>query len=202
MQVIAAAVDAYLVEDEIVDWTDTPVAALASALRGDHASPTGFARAAFEYVRDTIGHTVDIGDPRVSVTATQTLAHGVGLCYAKSHLLTALLRAQGIPAGLCYQRLSDNRGGHVVHGLVAVYLQGAWHRQDPRGNKPGVDAQFSLHHEHLAWTVRPELGEVDYPHVHAHPHPAVVAALRGGTDALALAAGRLPSGLPAPTGMP
>jgi transglutaminase-like putative cysteine protease len=199
MQVTAAPVQDYLVEDEIIDWTHTPVASLASALRRGQASPAGFARAAFEYVRDVIDHSCDVGDPRISLAASQTLAQGVGLCYAKSHLLTALLRAEGIPAGLCYQRLSDDEGGHVVHGLVAVLLEGAWHRQDPRGNKPGIDAQFSLHHERLAWTVRPEIGEVDYPHVHAHPHPAVVEALRGATDALALAGHGLPSDLPAPT---
>jgi transglutaminase-like putative cysteine protease len=186
---------AYLAEGEIVDWTGTPVATLAAALRREHPAATGFACAAFEYVRDTVDHSYDVGDPRVSLTASQTLAQGVGLCYAKSHLLTALLRAQGIPAGLCYQRLSDGQGGHVVHGLVAVHLDGGWHRQDPRGNKPGVDAQFSLGRERLAWAVRPELGELDYPDLHPQPHPAIVEALRGATNVLALADGGLPDDL-------
>jgi transglutaminase-like putative cysteine protease len=81
-------------------------------------------------------HSLDAGDPRVTVTAAQILIEGVGLCYAKSHLLIALLRSRGIPAGLCYQRLTDGDSGHMVHGLVAVHLDGGWHRQDPRGNKP------------------------------------------------------------------
>jgi transglutaminase-like putative cysteine protease len=73
-----------------------------------------------------------------------------------------------------------------VHGLVAVYLEGSWHRQDPRGNKPGVDAQFSLLAEQLAFSVRPHLGERDYPQVLVSPHPEVVRVLRAATDILAL----------------
>ncbi|WP_338430147.1 transglutaminase domain-containing protein [Synechococcus elongatus] len=34
------------------------------------------------------------------------LEYRTGYCYAKSHLLVALLRACSIPAGFCYQRLS------------------------------------------------------------------------------------------------
>ncbi|CAM5370161.1 hypothetical protein SHIRM173S_01475 [Streptomyces hirsutus] len=67
-----------------------------------------------------------------------------GICYAKAHALAALLRAEDIPTALCYQDLG------VVHGLVAVRFHGAWHRQDPRGNKPGVDARFSLDGERRA----------------------------------------------------
>lgn len=183
---VAGPLESYLGEDEIADWTGSPVAALARDLWQGSGSHVDFARAAFEFVRDRVAHSVDVADPRVTLTATQTLHHRVGLCYAKSHLLTALLRARGIPAGLCYQRLDDDRGGHVLHGLVAVHLEGAWHRQDPRGNKPGIDARFSLDGERLAWPVRPERGEADDPRVHVHPHPAVLAALRGADDVLAL----------------
>ena len=62
-----------------------------------------FTRAAFEWVRDSIGHSYDVSDPRITLSATEVLEHRVGLCYAKSHLLAALLRAEGIPTGLCYQ---------------------------------------------------------------------------------------------------
>ena len=124
----------------------------------------------------------------------QFLHHRVGLCYAKSHLLAALLRAEGIPTGLCYQRLVDG-DGHVLHGLVAVYLDGAWHRQDARGNKEGVDAQFCLGTAKLAWPVDPAQGEVDYPQLFASPVAAVVDALRDATDVLALCDGGLPTEL-------
>jgi hypothetical protein len=48
-----------------------------------------------------------------------------------------------VPAGLCYQRLGDG-DGHVLHGLVAVHLDGRWHRIDARGNNAHVDARFTL----------------------------------------------------------
>jgi hypothetical protein len=82
-----------------------------------------------------------------------------------------------------------------MSALVSLHLQGCWHRQDPRGNKPGVDAQFSLTTEQLAWPVATELGEHDYPQLLVSPHPDVVAALRGATDALALCRGGSPSHL-------
>lgn len=74
-------------------------------------------------------------------------------------------------------------------------LDGAWHRQDPRGNKPGVDAQFSLSQERLAWPVFPALGECDYPQVFVRPHPAVVAVLTEATNMLDLCRVGLPTGL-------
>nr|WP_320193052.1 transglutaminase family protein [uncultured Desulfobacter sp.] len=66
------------------------------------------------------------------------LKYKTGYCYAKSHLLAALLRACNIPAGLCYQRLTiaNNKAPFCLHGLNAVYLQRhGWYRIDSRGNK-------------------------------------------------------------------
>ena len=118
------------------------------------------------------------------------------ICFGKAHLLTALLRAADIPTGLCYQRLADDSGpdGFVLHGLVATRLAGRWSQLDPRGNKPGVDAQFDLYHERLAWPVDPALGETDYPTVHPSTPPKLLAGLaaaRPGPDAYA----RLPTEL-------
>ena len=183
-----------LAGNEFIDVDDRSVRALALTLRRSAGSDTSFAKAAFEWVRDEVAHSYDVGDPRVTLAASEVLAQRVGLCYAKSHLLAALLRAEGIPAGLCYQRLA-HRDGHVLHGLVAIHLDGAWHRQDPRGNKDGVDAQFSLDSERLAWRVVPSLGEVDYPGIFASPAPCVVETLRGTDDVLSLYDTGLPTGL-------
>ncbi|GES34201.1 hypothetical protein San01_71600 [Streptomyces angustmyceticus] len=73
---------------------------------------------------------------------------------------------------------------NTVHGLIAVRLPGEdrWVRQDPRGNKPGVDAQFRPGRERLAFPVRPECNEVDYPVLFAEPHPDVLQCLREATD--------------------
>lgn len=99
-----------------------------------------YAAAAYGFVRDAIPHSMDTGDPRVTWRASDVLAARTGICFAKSHALTALLRAAGIPAGLCYQRLTGSDDARlIVHGLVAVRLPGwdRWARQDPRGNTGG-----------------------------------------------------------------
>jgi transglutaminase-like putative cysteine protease len=187
--------DGYLASDHVLDFEHPAVAALAQALQRDNPGETAFAAAAFEYVRDEVGHSLDVQDPRVTLSASETLSDGVGLCFSKSHLLTAVLRAHGIPAGLCYQRLTDDGTVFALHGLIAVHLDGGWHRQDPRGNRSGVDAQFSLSRERLAWPVRPELGECDYPEVFVRPHPVVVAALTEATNMLDLCRQGLPASL-------
>lgn len=147
-------------------------------------------------MRDEVGHSFDVADPRVMVTASEVLEQCVGLCYAKSHLLAALLRAEGVPTALCYQLLHDEgTGGLVLHGLVAVHLRGRWHRQDPRGNKAGIDARFSLDDEQLAWQVEESLGERDVPTLFATPAREVVEALRGADDVLTLYGQGLPSSL-------
>jgi transglutaminase-like putative cysteine protease len=185
----------YLAEDDVVDVSHPEISALAARLRRDNPGATDFARAAFTYARDEVAHSMDRGDPRVTVSASEVLREGVGLCFGKAHLMTALLRAGGVPAGLCYQRLSDGEGKYFLHGMVAVQLDGVWYRQDPRGNKPGVDSQFSLAEERLAWQPRPELGEADLEGIFVHPDPGLIAALRGADDVLRLVADGLPSDL-------
>ena len=179
MELLAAPPSAYLGRDDVIESTAPRVVALARRLGAGTVDDEDFARAAFVWVRDEIAHAGDAGDPRFAVSATEVLADGVGWCYAKAHLLTAVLRAGGVPTGLCYQRLASG-DGHVVHGLVAVHLAGGWHRQDPRGNRPGIAAEFSLGEERLAWRVDPAAGEADGAEVHVVPAPGVVSALRSG----------------------
>jgi transglutaminase-like putative cysteine protease len=108
------------------------------------------------------------------------LRHGSGYCYAKSHLLAALLRANGLPAGFCYQRLSLDAGGaqYCLHGLNAVWLPAVgWYRIDPRGNRGDVNAQFTPPVEQLAFSPN-SAGEADLPEIWADPLPVVVNALR------------------------
>jgi transglutaminase-like putative cysteine protease len=174
---------AYLAADEVVDHHHPLVRETAARLARGVGDSYAYARAAFDFVRDTIPHSQDSGDPRVTWRASDVLEQGTGICYAKAHALAALLRAEDIPTAFCYQSLlQDDGSGNVVHGLVAVRFNGAWHRQDPRGNKPGVNAQFSLDGEQLAFTPDPESNELDYPVLYAEPHPAVLSALRAAPD--------------------
>jgi len=69
-------------------------------------------------------------------------------------IYTALLRASQIPAGFCYQQLSiDDRGTpYCLHGFNGVYLsEVGWYRVEPRGNREGVDAQFTPPKEQGLW---------------------------------------------------
>ncbi|WP_030340253.1 transglutaminase-like domain-containing protein [Streptomyces sp. NRRL S-1022] len=177
-----AELSAYLAADEVIDHHHPVVRETAARLAAEAADSYDYARAAYAFVRDAIPHSQDSGDLRVTWRASDVLALGTGICHAKSHALAALLRAEDIPAALCYQRLTRDGGGHALHGLVAVRFNGAWHRQDARGNKPGVEARFSLSGERLAWIPDPAAGELDHPVLYAEPHPLVLAALRAAPD--------------------
>ncbi|MFE9774413.1 transglutaminase domain-containing protein [Streptomyces sp. NPDC005931] len=167
---------AYLAADDVIDHHHPLVRATAARLAAQVADSYEYARVAFEFVRDAIAHSQDVGDDRVTWRASDVLEQRTGVCYAKAHALAALLRAEDIPTALCYQRFE------VLHGLVAVRFNGAWHRQDPRGNKPGVDARFSLDGERLAFAPDPASSELDYPVLYAAPHPVVLKALRTAAD--------------------
>jgi transglutaminase-like putative cysteine protease len=169
----------YLKSSEHIDWQHPLVLARAQSLAAGIGDPVAIVRRCFVFVRDEIRHSWDYRLNPVTCRASEVLEHGTGYCYAKSHLLAALLRANGIPAGLSYQRLSRGDAGppYCLHGLSAVWLaEYGWYRLDARGNKPGVDAQFCPPVERLAF---PALGadEYDLPGVFAEPLPEVVAVL-------------------------
>ncbi|WP_296808612.1 transglutaminase family protein [uncultured Methanobrevibacter sp.] len=119
-----------------------------------------------------IPHSWDIKTEVVSRTASDVLKNKTGICWTKSCLLAALLRANGILSGISYQlltRADDDSEGYMIHALNTVYLKdfNKWIRLDARGNKENINAYFSLDEEHLAYTVRSELGEIDYHDNHA-----------------------------------
>lgn len=184
-------------------WVDFEHAEIQAHLAGnptEGCSEEVVIQETFEFVRDQIAHSWDIGSHRVTGKASEVLRHREGICYAKSHLLAALLRGRGIPAGLCYQRLTlgdTPETGHCIHALNAVWVesQQRWIRLDARGNKPGVDAQFSLGAERLAFSVRPEYGEVDYGINYAEPPAIITHTLEAHSDCRVMYAGHLPTEL-------
>ena len=169
----------YLDSSEHIDWIHPLVSAKAAALAEGCLSDEAVAKACFEFVRDSIKHSWDYRMNPVTCNASDVLIHGTGYCYAKSHLLAALLRANGIPAGLCYQRLITGTSGppYCLHGLNAVYLKNyGWYRIDARGNKPGVTAEFRPPVEFLAFPVV-EAAEKDFTEIWVEPLPLVVKVL-------------------------
>ena len=166
----------YLAPSKYIDWQAKEVFSQARGLASGKASKVEIARACYEFVRDEIKHSWDYELNPVTCKASDVLEHGTGFCYAKSHLLAALLRANDIPAGLCYQRLAIENDSPVfcLHGLNAVFLEPfGWYRIDPRGNKAGVEADFSPPVERLAFSTASE-GEADLPEIWHEPLEVVV----------------------------
>jgi transglutaminase-like putative cysteine protease len=173
----------YLASTTYIDW-DTPNVLKKSRLLADGLSiPVDIAKKCFEFVRDEVKHSWDYQLNPVTCKASDVLTHGTGYCYAKSHLLAALLRANNIPAGLCYQRLTiTDAPPFCLHGLNAVYLEDfGWYRVDARGNKPGVSAEFSPPVEQLAFPIVIE-GEADLPEIWAEPLTVIIDALEQGKN--------------------
>lgn len=177
----------YTIKTPEVDYDHPAVRMKIAELRELSSGAEDYARKAYEFVRDRIAHSWDIQSARITCAASEALLAGEGICYAKSNLLCALLRGNGIPAGFCYQRLTlgdTPDTGYCIHALNAVRLDppGRWIRLDARGNKPGVQAEFSLRQEKLAFPIRSELGERGYPTVFIEPNPRTIAALKQHTN--------------------
>jgi len=152
----------YLEATEIVDYNNKEVYTLAMSLSKDCKIDTQIAKNCFEYVRDEIEHSGDFKAEITTLRASDVLKYKTGWCYSKSILLAGLLRANGIPTGFCYQRLSCSeykKDVYCLHGLNSIYLREfGWYRVDARGNKKGVNAQFNPPYEQLAF----ELGEGEF----------------------------------------
>jgi len=185
MQLIAESYDLsdYLSSSDIIDFDDAEIGKVLQRLQSVSSDELERAKNIYEYVRDAIPHSFDIDGLIVTCKASDVLRYGEGICFAKSHLLAALMRSAGIPAGFCYQKLVfDDADPHykTLHGLNAIYIKSIdkWIRLDARGNKAGVDAQFSTDEEKLAFPVRKEMGEQDYPTIYTNPDPAIIRSLQ------------------------
>lgn len=170
----------YLAATELINWHEPAVLGLAASLAKGSTETCVVARRCFEWVRDEIKHSSDCKLNPVTCKASEVLAAGTGYCYAKSHLLAAILRANGIPAGFCYQRLSIAGAGppFCLHGLNAVKIPDiGWYRVDARGNRADVHAEFKPPVECLAFSIQCD-GERDLPEIYAEPLPEVIRVLR------------------------
>lgn len=173
----------YLPEDEVVDYGNEEIKNIAEALYQKADNELNFIKAAYEFVRDNISHSADINEDEITCTASEVLKAHHGICFAKSHLLAAMLRCKGVPCGFCYQKLildDENAPVLIYHGFNGVYIKelNKWIRLDARGNKEGVNAQFSTETEQLAFPIRREMGEEDCYIVFPDPDAKVLKQLR------------------------
>lgn len=170
----------YLRASEAINWQHPEIVELAEQIASGHETSVAIAKACFEWVRDEIRHSFDYQMNPITCRASDVLKYKTGYCFAKSHLLAALLRANHIPTGFCYQRLSiDDKGApYSLHGFNAIHLPKiGWYRVDARGNKEGVNAQFTPPQERLAYNTQfPE--EADFQAILAEPLQIIVEALQ------------------------
>ncbi|WP_017728223.1 transglutaminase-like domain-containing protein [Halalkalibacterium ligniniphilum] len=190
----------YLQESDVIDFSHPVIQKMMSNLFNDKQTDMEKAKIAFQFVRDHISHSWDIQGTRVTSKASEVLIYGEGICYAKSNLLAALLRGQGIPTGFCYQRLmifDTPEKGYSLHALNGVFLQSInrWIRLDARGNKPGVQAEFSVDKEILAFSVQEAFDEKDYSIIYTKPNEKIVAVLKQHSDAIEMYKHHLPDAL-------
>lgn len=167
----------YIKDSEILNYNDQNIQKKALELTHHSENQLETVKNVYEFVRDEVPHSLDIGGQMVTFRASDVLEKSQGLCFAKSNLLAAMLRFLGVPTGFCYQRLTHGEG-YVLHGLNAVLLDGEWYRLDARGNREDVDAQFSMDTEKLAFPVSHD-GEVDYPGIYSEPVESVVKSFNG-----------------------
>ncbi|MBC9786185.1 transglutaminase domain-containing protein [Heliobacterium chlorum] len=174
--------DAYRKSSDIIDYQVAAIRERAVRITEGIQDDLEIIRTVYHFVRDEIAHSVDIQGTVVTCKASEALEHRQGICYAKAHLLAALLRSLGIPTGFCYQKLvldDEDKPWLVLHGLNAVYIESLkkWIRLDARGNKAGVTAEFSTVEEKLAFEVRTELGEQEDLMIYVRPSTNAVHAL-------------------------
>ncbi len=173
----------YLSKDNVIDFDNKLIMELSDKLFNKAYDEIDYIRLAYEYVRDNISHSADINNDIITCSASEVLKAGHGICFAKSHLLAALLRYRSIPAGFCYQKLildDDFAPVLIYHGLNGIFLKkfNKWIRLDARGNKSGVNAQFSTEFEQLAFPIRTELGEKDIFTIYPNPDEYVLEKLK------------------------
>ncbi|MEG0260941.1 MAG: transglutaminase family protein [Lysinibacillus sp.] len=179
----------YLKELDVVNFSHPIIKGVITKLFNDEQSEIEKVKIAFEFVRDKIAHSWDFQSTKVTCKASDVLKYEEGICYAKANLLAALLRAQGIPAGFCYQRLmlfDIPDKGYCLHALNGVYLSSInrWIRLDARGNKPGVQAEFSIDKEILAFSIQESFDEKDYPIIYFEPNAKTIATLEENKNCL------------------
>ena len=129
--------DEYTLPQQFIDSDNEAIRALAIQLRGDNDFQT--AQNIHDYVYALISWP---SGPQINIDqlyASELLEYPVGVCGDFANLMTALLRAEGIPtrriSGLALQiplgSASDwgHQGG--AHGWVEFYADGNWHFADP-----------------------------------------------------------------------
>lgn len=127
----------YLVPTEILDVANQSIVVIAKTLtvEGDEYKT---AKNISKYVSKNIRFDHSKKANQKARTASEVIASRRGVCEDYANVMTAILRASGIPAkhitGLVYKRLtksSDWSSPALSHAWVEFYADGKWHFADP-----------------------------------------------------------------------
>ncbi|HHU90859.1 MAG TPA: transglutaminase domain-containing protein [Clostridiaceae bacterium] len=154
----------YLENSDIIDFDHPLVSQTAEQLTYGLKDNLSKAREIYKFTRDHIFNSFEINATSVTRTASEVLDKGHGICFAKSHLLAALMRASDIPAGFCYQILYDEDFERlIVHGFNGVFIEelDKWFRIDTCLHVDVNDWEFDPFKDSATKTIREEIGEYD-----------------------------------------
>lgn len=168
----------YLISSDIIDYQNLNIIEKTNQIIKTLTSSIDKIKNIYVWVRDNIPHSKDINSDIVTCKASDVLNKGTGICYAKSHLLAAMLRLIKIPTGFCYQLLKKDPpfSGFVLHGLNAIYIKNKnkWILVDSRGNTGIINAQFNIDSYQLAFEMDENAGEFIYNKIFFKPVDKVI----------------------------
>jgi predicted O-methyltransferase YrrM len=167
----------YLKESDVIDFSSKEVQEVCKQFESYKNNEIELAQKAFYFVQNEYPHTSDCKRTELSVSASDVIKNGHGICFSKSHLYAAILRNFGIPCGFCYQILESKTPNHFYpHSFNAVYFKTLkkWVRLDARGNKAGQNAKFSVDEEYLAYKPDNFKNEVDLPMYFTNPFQGAI----------------------------
>lgn len=96
-----------------------------------------------------------------------------------------------------YSRISEGCSDEtaIIFGCLSGGVKVYRIRLDARGNKAGVDAQFSIDEERLVFPIREHFGEREYLLNYSEPHPKIIETLEAYSNCIEMYQGGLPQEL-------
>lgn len=142
-------VNDYLEPCKYIDCDDPFIQEKASELAAMCDGKSELIETTYHFVKDQILHSYFTNDKKITLSASEVMREGTGICFSKANLLAALLRANNIPTGICYQRfnfLDGEEQRYCIHALNAVYIGGLikWIRLDTRGGQLTINNEVAL----------------------------------------------------------
>ncbi len=114
---------AYYASTAVVDWQQADVFGLAQQLAMEVTTAEQLAQRCQQWVKENIELSIPDEMHPVSCSASDVLQQRQGSSFSRSHLLAALLRANGLAAAFGYQRIKDDKGDLRLEGYSAVWLR-------------------------------------------------------------------------------